>query len=146
MRSYARRFRRIPPRCGRPSPLRQRGPRSVGRGRPWRCSGPRCGGRAPGALGPAPPRRARAPAPPLAAEGAWFLAHAPAAILFVSDPEQSRCVALPDQLRAVFGLTRTEALVAAEIFRGEGLPAAADALGIGVTTARTHLQRIFGKT
>jgi DNA-binding CsgD family transcriptional regulator len=83
---------------------------------------------------------------PLAAEPAWFLAHSPAAILFVSDPEQSRCVALPDQLRAVFGLTRTEALVAAEIFRGEGLKAAADALGIGVTTARTHLQRIFGKT
>jgi DNA-binding CsgD family transcriptional regulator len=55
-------------------------------------------------------------------------------------------VALPDQLRAVFGLTRTEALVAAEIFRGEGLKAAADALGIGATTARTHLQRIFGKT
>src|SRR5262249_55292427 len=77
---------------------------------------------------------------PLAAEAAWFLAHSPAAILFVSDPEQSHCVALPDQLRALFGLTRTEALVAAEIFRGEGLQAAADALGIGVTTARTHLQ------
>jgi DNA-binding CsgD family transcriptional regulator len=83
---------------------------------------------------------------PLAAEAAWFLAQSPAAILFVSDPEQSPCVALPDQLRVVFGLTRMEALVAAEIFRGEGLQAAADALGIGVTTARTHLQRIFGKT
>ena len=83
---------------------------------------------------------------PLPAEAAWFLAHAPAVILFAGDPEHSRCVALPDRLRAVFGLTRTEALVAAEIFRGEGLPAAADALGIGVTTARTHLQRIFGKT
>src|SRR5262249_10162805 len=34
---------------------------------------------------------------PLAAEAAWFLAHSPAAILFVSDPEQSPCVALPDQ-------------------------------------------------
>jgi PAS domain-containing protein/DNA-binding CsgD family transcriptional regulator len=83
---------------------------------------------------------------PLEAEAGWFLAHSPAVILFVSDPEQSRFVPLPDQLRALFGLTRTEALVAAEIFRGEGLQAAADALGIGATTARTHLQRIFGKT
>jgi DNA-binding CsgD family transcriptional regulator len=55
-------------------------------------------------------------------------------------------VALSEQLRALFGLTRMEALVAAEIFRGEGLQSAADALGVGATTARTHLQRIFDKT
>src|SRR5262245_36145109 len=83
---------------------------------------------------------------PLEAEVAWFLPHPPAVILFVRDPEQSRLVPPPDQLRAVFGLTRTEALVAVEIFRGAGLQAAADELGIGATTPRTHLQRIFGKT
>src|SRR5262249_1302165 len=54
-------------------------------------------------------------AAPLKAEPAWFVAHAPAVILFVSDPEQSGAVPLPDQLRALFGLTRMEALVAAEI-------------------------------
>jgi len=83
---------------------------------------------------------------PLEVEAAWFLAHSPAAIVFVNDPEQSAIMPLPDQLRAAFGLTRTEALVAARIFRGEGLRPAADALGIGATTARTHLQRIFDKT
>src|SRR5262249_12175110 len=83
---------------------------------------------------------------PLEARVAWFLAYSPAVIVFVSDPEQSRCVPLPDQLRAVFGLTRTEALVAVGIFQGERVKAAADALGIGRTTARTHLQRVFGKT
>ena len=83
---------------------------------------------------------------PLAVEAAWFLAHPPAAILFVNDPKQSCAVPLPDQLRAAFGLTRTEALVAARIFEGEGLRPAAEALGMGVTTARTHLQRIFDKT
>jgi DNA-binding CsgD family transcriptional regulator/PAS domain-containing protein len=83
---------------------------------------------------------------PLKAESAWFLAHSPAVILFVSDPERSWSVPLPDQLQALFGLTPMEALVGAEIFRGEGLRSAADALGISVTTARTHLQRIFGKT
>jgi DNA-binding CsgD family transcriptional regulator len=85
-------------------------------------------------------------AAPLAVEAAWFLAHPPAAILFVNDPEQSCAVPLPNQLRAAFGLTPTEALVAARIFEGEGLRPAAEALGMGVTTARTHLQRIFDKT
>jgi DNA-binding CsgD family transcriptional regulator len=83
---------------------------------------------------------------PLAAEVAWFLAYSPAVVLFVNDPEQSWAVTLPDQLRGAFGLTRTEALVAAQIFRGEGLRPAADALGIGAATARTHLKRIFAKT
>jgi DNA-binding CsgD family transcriptional regulator len=83
---------------------------------------------------------------PLETEAAWFLAHSPAVILFVNDPDQSCSVPLPDQLCALFGLTRMEASVAAEIFRGEGLRSAADALGIGATTARTHLQRIFDKT
>jgi DNA-binding CsgD family transcriptional regulator/PAS domain-containing protein len=85
-------------------------------------------------------------AAPLAVEAAWFLAHPPAAILFVNDPEQSCAVPLPDQLRAAFGLTPTEAMVAARIFEGDGLRPAAETLGMGVTTARTHLQRIFDKT
>jgi DNA-binding CsgD family transcriptional regulator len=33
-----------------------------------------------------------------------------------------------------------------EILRGEGLQASADALGISVTTARTHLTHTFEKT
>lgn len=51
-----------------------------------------------------------------------------------------------EQLRAYFGLTRTEALLASHIVKGNGLKAAALALGIAPTTARTHLNRIFDKT
>jgi DNA-binding CsgD family transcriptional regulator/PAS domain-containing protein len=49
-------------------------------------------------------------------------------------------------LRAYFGLTRTEALLAFHIARGAGLKAAAKALHIAPTTARTHLNRVFAKT
>lgn len=45
-----------------------------------------------------------------------------------------------------FGLTAAEARLAAGLASGEDLPAAALRLGIRLTTARTHLQRIFDKT
>jgi DNA-binding CsgD family transcriptional regulator len=56
-----------------------------------------------------------------------------------SDPE-------PTLLRGLYGLTPTEATVASLVSRGEGLSAAASALGIKISTARTHLHRIFDKT
>lgn len=49
-------------------------------------------------------------------------------------------------LRAFFGLTRVEALLASRIAEGAGLKAAARVLNIAPTTARTHLGRIFAKT
>jgi DNA-binding CsgD family transcriptional regulator len=49
-------------------------------------------------------------------------------------------------LNTLYGLTPTEAVVAVKVGRGDGLPATAKGLGIRITTARTHLQRVFNKT
>jgi DNA-binding CsgD family transcriptional regulator len=66
------------------------------------------------------------------------------AILFVVDPEQMRTIRLADV--AGLGLTRAEAAFAVEFANGHSLHSCADRLGISVTTAKTHLQRIFDKT
>ncbi len=50
------------------------------------------------------------------------------------------------QLRTLFGLTRAEAQVGAGLAQGGCLAEIAAALGISVTTARTHVARIFLKT
>jgi DNA-binding CsgD family transcriptional regulator len=47
---------------------------------------------------------------------------------------------------AVLGLTRAEAAFAVEFANGHSLRTCADRLGVSVTTAKTHLQRIFDKT
>ncbi len=52
----------------------------------------------------------------------------------------------PALLTALYRLTPTEAAVAATLSHGDGLPSAAKALGMQVSTARTHLHRIFDKT
>jgi DNA-binding CsgD family transcriptional regulator len=49
-------------------------------------------------------------------------------------------------LRSLYGLTPTEVAVAGLVSRGEGVAAAAAALGMRTSTARTHLHRIFNKT
>lgn len=51
-----------------------------------------------------------------------------------------------DNLRRRFGLTRAEAILALEICKGDGRAAAAKRCGISVSTAHTHLNRIFSKT
>jgi DNA-binding CsgD family transcriptional regulator len=81
---------------------------------------------------------------PLGADTAWAR-DLPAALLFVGDPEVTNA-STHDQLRALYDLTPTEARVALAAGRGKGLQAIANKLGIGLTTARTHLQRVFGKT
>jgi DNA-binding CsgD family transcriptional regulator len=81
---------------------------------------------------------------PLGADMAWAQ-NSPAALLFIGDPEVTNA-STQDQLRALYNLTRTEALVAIEASYGKGLQAIADQLDMGLTTARTHLQRVFGKT
>lgn len=82
---------------------------------------------------------------PLAIEAEWAILRGPAAIVFVADPD-GVTAGHREQLRALFGLTPMEAAVALRIVHGEGLQAAADQLGIGLTTARTHLQHVFEKT
>ena len=82
---------------------------------------------------------------PLGPLPGWFLGQRPGAIIFVRDPERP-VLAPPSHLRQLYGLTAAEAAVAMEIVRGGGLQSAASAMGIAVSTARTHLQRAFQKT
>lgn len=67
----------------------------------------------------------------------------PAALVFIRDPEALLGV---DRLRELFGLTRTEAAVAAALGSGQSLEEIAAQMGIGLGTVRTHLKRILSKT
>ncbi len=67
----------------------------------------------------------------------------PAVLVFLRDPEAPIAVA---RLRELFGLTRTEAAVAAALVRGQSLEEIATAMHIGLGTVRTHLKRILSKT
>lgn len=51
-----------------------------------------------------------------------------------------------DLLRAVFGLTPTEANAAAALIEGDNLSVVAKRLGMRVNTLKTHTKRIFDKT
>ena len=52
----------------------------------------------------------------------------------------------PRHIKALLGLTDTEAQFACAIATGEGLKTSAKKFGISESTARTHLHRIFEKT
>jgi DNA-binding CsgD family transcriptional regulator len=82
---------------------------------------------------------------PLPATFGWFLPSRPRAIVFVRNPADVTLTPTA-HLRQLYGLTAAEAALTDEIVRGRGLQAAADALGVTLTTARTHLQRVFQKT
>lgn len=73
------------------------------------------------------------------------LAHGSAAAVFIFDPE---CDRSPDVngLRLLFGLTRTEAQLAAALSRGDSLDDYCSATGVTTNTARTHLKRVLEKT
>jgi DNA-binding CsgD family transcriptional regulator len=66
-------------------------------------------------------------------------------VVFISDPDQIDDPSV-DSLRQAFDLTYREAQVAIAIAHGHGLQAAADAIGVAVTTARSQLQQVFAKT
>jgi DNA-binding CsgD family transcriptional regulator len=51
-----------------------------------------------------------------------------------------------EQLRAIFGLTRAEAAVAAEVGNGFSPQEIADKLHVSLPTVRTHLRHIFSRT
>lgn len=93
------------------------------------------------------PRSQRMPlvlevAPLRPASGA-FGEEQPVVLVFIRDPEAPLAVA---RLRELFGLTRTEAVVAAALGRGQSLETIATEMSIGIGTARTHLKRILTKT
>ncbi len=111
-----------------------------------------------GGAGPTPAGRTRLPRPgkaplmatvvPLTAAGlaAAGLPPDPTALLLVADPAAKAQTPSPAVLRETFGLTPAEAEIAARAARGEGMPAAAEALGVSQGTARLHLHRVFEKT
>jgi len=73
------------------------------------------------------------------------LADRAVAAVFVTDPTTMEKPD-PARLMALYGLTRSEAKVAARMASGARLQDVARALGITTETVRGHLKRVFGKT
>jgi DNA-binding CsgD family transcriptional regulator len=69
----------------------------------------------------------------------------PSGVIFLSDPDRVDNPSV-ESLRRAFDLTHREAQMAIAIAQGHGLQAAADEIGVAVTTARTQLQQAFAKT
>jgi DNA-binding CsgD family transcriptional regulator len=67
----------------------------------------------------------------------------PMCLVFIRDPQAPIAVS---RLRDLFGLTRTEGLVAAALAQGHALDDIAAGMDIGVATVRSHLKRILAKT
>ena len=68
----------------------------------------------------------------------------PSALVFMRDPE--RGVPAQHTLRELFGLTRTEAAIAAELAQGHSLERIGESFGIGRGTVRSHVKTILSKT
>ncbi|HEX2886207.1 helix-turn-helix transcriptional regulator [Vineibacter terrae] len=68
-----------------------------------------------------------------------------AAMIVASDPDMRPWPRLEGFAR-LYGLTAAEAKVLAALLDGDGLEQAADRLGVGRATVKTHLNRILGKT
>jgi DNA-binding CsgD family transcriptional regulator len=66
-------------------------------------------------------------------------------VVFISDPDWIESPSA-EALRRAFNLTYREAQTAIAIADGHGLQAAADAMGVALTTARSQLQEAFAKT
>jgi DNA-binding CsgD family transcriptional regulator len=67
------------------------------------------------------------------------------AFICISDPG-TEIRASADTLRGLFGLTRAEANMLVALLEGDSLEAAAEHLGIKMTTVKTHLRSLFAKT
>jgi DNA-binding CsgD family transcriptional regulator len=68
----------------------------------------------------------------------------PAAMVFIKDPENAAPV--EKTLRELFGLTRTEAAIAAALAKGQDISLIASSFHISIGTARSHLKMILTKT
>jgi DNA-binding CsgD family transcriptional regulator len=82
---------------------------------------------------------------PLRTKGEALGDRAPAAAVFVSDPE-IRPDSNQQHLRQLYALTVAEARLAAWLAQGKSVNEAAAAMGITVNTARAYLKRIYDKT
>lgn len=101
----------------------------------------------PGGTLPLPRREGRpllALVSPLRAERAGLLFPPQAALVLVRDPDRAPAVDTAS-LRALYGLTRAEAAVVAELANGCSPETIAAEGGIGIETVRTHLKRSMAK-
>ena len=82
---------------------------------------------------------------PITRQALWEESNPPAALLFISDPEQAEDV--PTHiLQRLYGLTNTESEMAILMSEGHGLAYAAEQLRITLNTAKSHQRQIFMKT
>lgn len=70
----------------------------------------------------------------------------PAAVVFITDPDNDKPLSTAEALRETYGLTRRESQVALGVLRGETIQEIADALELGRETVKTHLAGVYGKT
>ncbi len=94
------------------------------------------------------PRRAHLPltlaaAPLVPGHKTRFVPARPLALVFLRDPERTLRA---DHLRGLFGMTATEAAIAADLAAGRALEAIAGRHRISLGTVRWHLKRILLKT
>ncbi|KXF75574.1 hypothetical protein ATN84_16355 [Paramesorhizobium deserti] len=82
---------------------------------------------------------------PLGSKQYGFTCPNASVLVLIIDPEHQQG-ASQSVLRRLYGLTKAESAVALSIARGDGLQSVADELSISLSTARTHLQRVFEKT
>jgi DNA-binding CsgD family transcriptional regulator len=68
----------------------------------------------------------------------------PSAMVFIKDPEEG--AAIQKTLRELFGLTRTEAAIAAAVANGQDIPLIANSFRISIGTVRSHLKAILTKS
>jgi DNA-binding CsgD family transcriptional regulator/PAS domain-containing protein len=66
-------------------------------------------------------------------------------VVFISDPDRTDDPSV-ESLRRAFELTYREAQTAIAIAHGQGLQAAANSMGVALTTVRSQLQQAFAKT
>ena len=81
---------------------------------------------------------------PLSAESFALTRLRPAACIAIADPDRQETLPT-ERLQALYGLTAAEARLAVRLAMGDEMRSAAAALGIGYSTARTHLAAIFRK-
>ncbi|MGH7744487.1 MAG: helix-turn-helix transcriptional regulator, partial [Candidatus Dormibacteria bacterium] len=77
--------------------------------------------------------------------GSLELSGAGAALLFISDPEQSVVQRL-DMLRAFYGLTTAQVRLLYALLEGDRIKTYALKHGLSVNTVKSHLKQIFAKT
>jgi DNA-binding CsgD family transcriptional regulator/PAS domain-containing protein len=75
----------------------------------------------------------------------WWISQQPLVAVFLST-RKNRARTEEAMLSTLFDLTSAEAKVIVQIARAQGIPSAAEALGVSINTIKTHLTHIYQKT